>query len=232
MLLLALVIWLVRHGSVRRAFSGRSRLLWGWLAAACAGPLVFDVLRHTTTTEVPRYVVPGLPAAMLLAAFALSLLPPRLHDSMLIVLALVWLPADWRLVVASVPRPRQPYRELDARLESWAAPGDLVLVHSIPSGVVGVARYLTGDIPLAPWVVQLGTRQVPADLKRLLSGRRRVAVATIHHLGATDSLETWLEAHARPLGRDRFPKSSAEVLYFGPPNGATVFPGPGAGRWE
>ena len=187
-LLLALVIWLVRHGSVRRAFSGKSRLVWAWLAAACAGPLVFDVLRHTTTTEVPRYVVPGLPAAMLLAAYAVSLLPPRLHYAVLTVLVLAWLPGVRRVVVASVPRPRQPYRELDARLESWARPGDLVLVHSIPSGVVGVARYLTRDIPLAPWVVQLGTRQVPADLERLLSGRRRVAVATIHHLGATDSL--------------------------------------------
>ena len=231
-LLLALVVWLVRDGSFRRAFSGRSRLVWGWLAAACAGPLVFDVLRHTTTTEVPRYVVPGLPAAMLLAAFALSLLPPRLHFAMLLVLVLAWLPADRRLVVANVPRPRQPYRELDARLESWAQPGDLVLVHSIPSGVVGVARYLTRDIPLAPWVVQLRTQQVPADLERLLSGRRRVAVATIHHLGATDSLETWLEAHARPLGRDTFPRSSAEVLYFGPANGATVFPGRDPARWE
>ena len=87
-------------------------------------------------------MLPGLPAAMLLVAFALSLLPPRLHCRVLMVLVLAWLPADWRLVVASVPRPRQPYRELDARLESWAEPGDVVLVHSIPSGVIGVARYL------------------------------------------------------------------------------------------
>jgi uncharacterized membrane protein len=230
--LVALVIWLVRQGAVRRAFSGRSRLVWGWLAAACAGPLVFDVLRHTTTTQVPRYVVPGLPAAMLLAAFALSLLPPRLHYAVLTVLVLAWLPADWRLVTASVPRPRQPYRELDAHLESWAQPGDLVLVHSIPSGVIGVARYMTRDLPLASWVVQLGTRQVPADVERLLSGRRRVAVATIHHLGATDSLEPWLETHARPLDRDTFPASSAEVRYFAPANGATVFPDAGARRWE
>jgi Dolichyl-phosphate-mannose-protein mannosyltransferase len=231
-LLLALVIWLVREGSIRRAFSGRSRLVWGWLAAACTGPLVFDVLRHTTTTEVPRYVVPGLPAAMLLAAFGVSLLPPRLHYVVLTVLVLAWLPGDWRVVVAKVPRPRQPYRELDARLQSWAQPGDLVIVRSIPPGVVGVARYLTRDIPLAPWVVQLGTRRVPADLERLLSGRRRVAVATIHHLGATDSLVPWLEAHARPLGRDTFPRSSAEVLYFGPANGATAFPGSVPARWE
>ena len=231
-LLVALVIGLVSRGSVRRAFSGRSRLVWGWLAAACTGPLVFDVLRHTTTTQVPRYVVPGLPAAMLLAAFAVSLLPPRLHYAVLTVLVLAWLPGDWPIVTASVPRPRQPYRALDARLESWAQPGDLVLVHSIPSGVIGVARYLARDIPLASWVVQLETRRVPADLERLLSGRRRVALATIHHLGATDSLRPWLEAHARPLGRDTFPESSAEVRYFAPANGATVFPGPGAARWE
>jgi hypothetical protein len=231
-LLVALVIWLVSRGSVRRAFSGQSRLVWGWLAATCAGPLVFDVLRHTTTTQVPRYVVPGLPAAMLLAAFAVSLLPPRLHHAVLTVLVLAWLPGDWPIVTASVPRPRQPYRELDTRLESWAQPGDLVLVHSIPSGVIGVARYLARDIPLASWVVQLETRRVPADIERLLSGRSRVAVATIHHLGATDSLEPWLEAHARALGRDTFPESRAEVRYFAPANGATVFPGPGAARWE
>jgi hypothetical protein len=231
-LLLALVIWLVSQGSVRRAFAGRSRLVWGWLAAACAGPLVFDVLRHTTTTQVPRYVVPGLPAAMLLAAFGVSLLPPRLHYAVLTALVLAWLPGDWPIVTASVPRPRQPFRQLDARLESWAQPGDLVLVHSIPPSVIGVARYMTRDIPLASWVVQLGTRQVPADVERLLSGRRRVAVATIHHLGATDSLVPWLEAHTRPVGRDTFPASSAEVRYFAPANGATVFPDPAAARWE
>ena len=34
------------------------------------------------------------------------------------------------------------------------------------------------------------------------------------------------------LGRDTFPESRAEVRYFAPANGATVFPGPGAARWE
>ncbi len=231
-LLLTVLIWLVSQGSVPRAFAGRTPLVWGWLAAACAGPLVFDVLRHTTTTQVPRYVVPGLPAAMLLAALGVSLLPPRLHCGMLTVLVLAWLPGDWPIITASVPRPRQPYRELDTRLESWAQPGDLVLVRSIPTGVIGVARYMSRDIPLASWVVQLETRQVPADVERLLSGRRRVAVATIHHLGATDSLMPWLEAHARPLGRDTFPASGAEVRYFAPANGATVFPDQAAARWE
>jgi hypothetical protein len=81
--------------------------------------------------------------------------------------------------------------------------------------------------------VQLGTRRVPEDVARVLGGRRRVAVASIHTLGARDSLLPWLEAHATPLGRDSFPRSSAEVRYFGPADGAAAFPpaSPGA-RWE
>jgi 4-amino-4-deoxy-L-arabinose transferase-like glycosyltransferase len=232
-LLLLVVVWLVRERSLGRLAPRRATLLWAWLAAACIGPLVFDILRHATTTNVPRYALPGLPAAILLAALALSLLPPRLHLAVLGVLLLAWIPGIRPIVVARVPRPRQPYRELDARLAAWAGPGDVVIVHSIPSGVIGVARYLPRDIPLASWVVQLGTRRVPADLARVLGGRRRVAVASIHDLGARDSLLPWLDAHARPLGRDSFPESGAEVRYFGPAEGAAAFPSAAeAGRWE
>jgi hypothetical protein len=53
-LCIILAIWMVRQGVFRRMFSDQSLLLWGWLAAACAGPLVFDLLRHTTTTDIPR----------------------------------------------------------------------------------------------------------------------------------------------------------------------------------
>jgi hypothetical protein len=81
--------------------------------------------------------------------------------------------------------------------------------------VVGVSRYLERDISLVPWVVQLGSRHVPEDIERVLAGHRRVAVATIHNLGATDSLLPWLAAHATPLGRDTFPRSRAEIRYFG-----------------
>ena len=144
---------------------------------------------------------------------------------------LAWTPAIRAVVEAKVPRPRQPYRELDARLASWAATGDVVVVRSIPSGVVGVARYLDRDIPLVPWVVQLGSRRVPGDLERLLAGRRRVAVATIHNLGAEDSLVPWLDAHATPIGRDTFPRSRAEIRYYAPSSGRDVFPG-ATDRWE
>ena len=230
-LLVVAAAWLLRQRALGRLFTGPRLLLWLWLAAACIGPLVFDILRGTTTTEIPRYVLPGLPAAMLLAAVGLSLLPPALHGASLAVLLLAWTPAIRSVVSARVPRPRQPYRALDANLASWAAPGDVVIVCSIPSGVVGVARYLERDIALVPWVVQLGTRHVPEDVERVLAGRRRVAVASIHNLGATDSLLPWLAAHATPLGRDTFPNSRAEIRYFGPPAGLEAFP-LDPKRWE
>jgi hypothetical protein len=223
-LFLLLAIWLARAGLLGRMFSQRGLLLWGWLAAACAGPLVFDLLRHTTTSDIPRYVLPGLPAAMLLAALGMKRLPQRVHLAFVSVLLLAWLPGAWMTVGADVPRPRQPYRELDARLEAWARPGDVVLVRSIPSGVVGVARYLKTEIPVASWVTQLGTRELPGDLQRLLRGRNRVAVATIHDLGAANLIGPWLQVNARLLGRDTFRSSSAEVVYFGPATSKTFFP--------
>jgi hypothetical protein len=170
---------------------------------------------------------------MLLAAIALSQLPPAAHLAVLSAVLIAWAPGAWATAASRVSRPWEPYPELAARLESWARPGDLVLVRSIPSGVVGVARYLDRDLPISSWVTQLGTREAPADLERALRGRGRVAVATIHALGAADSVLPWLQAHARPLGHDTFRSSSAEVWYFGPADGAIFFPDSAVNvRWE
>lgn len=223
-LFLVLAIWIARQGLVRRMFSQRYLLLWGWLAAACLGPLVFDLLRHTTTTGVPRYVLPGLPAALLLASLAMSFLPSRIHLTFLSLVLIAWFPGWRAAVVARVPRPWEPYQVVASRLDSWARQGDVVLVHSIPSGVVGLTRYLKRDTPLASWVTSLGTRVAPDDLERLLRGRRRVALVRIHDLGGQAPPEEWLQAHARPLGREVFRRSSAQVLYFGPAQGETFFP--------
>lgn len=218
-----LAVWILWQRSCPRISSRRARLLWACVGAASAGPLVFDVLRHTTTSDIPRYALAGLPAAVLLAALAVTRLPPKLHLVMLGALVLAWFRAD-QAMLSTPPRPWQPYREVGTLVESWARPGDLVVVHSIPSGVIGVARYLTRDVPLASWVVQLDTRKVPADLELLLRGRRRVAVVRIHQVGAPPVAELWLRDHARLLARDTFHLSRAEVLYFAPAHGGTFFP--------
>jgi 4-amino-4-deoxy-L-arabinose transferase-like glycosyltransferase len=230
---LAVVVGLVRGGSGRVMIARPATLLWASLLTVCAGPLVFDLARATTSSTIPRYVLPGLPAAVLLVALAMSRLPRRVHGALLALLLVAWLPGAWKTAAARVPRPNQPYPELDARLEAWAQPGDVVLVRSIPSGVLGVARYLKRDLPMVSWVTQLGTRRVPADLERVLRGRQRVALVTIHVLGASDPVEPWLRANARLLGRETFRRSSAEILYFAPASGAAFFAASGvAVRWE
>jgi hypothetical protein len=215
---------LVRRGVLQEVFAGRVLLLWAWLAAASLGPLVFDLLRHTTTSAVPRYALAALPAAMLLAALVLVRLPTGPRLMLLGGILLAWLPGVRRAAWPAVPRPSQPYRQVDARLLGWAGPGDLVLVSSTPSGVVGVARYLDRPVPMVSWVPQLNTRQVESDLRHLLAGRRRVALVKISHLGDPAPAEPWLEAHARRLGRDTFRHSGAEVAYFVPAQGEVFFP--------
>jgi Dolichyl-phosphate-mannose-protein mannosyltransferase len=228
LLFVFVAVWIASRGSVRSVFSRRPILLWGWIAAACVGPLVFDLLRHTSTTNFSRYVVPALPAAVLLAALGLSQLPRKLHVALLSLILLAWLPGNRKILTSRVPRPWQPYTEVDARAESWAHPGGLVLVNSIPSGVIGVARYLRPDLMMASWVSQLGVRRVPGDLERLIEGRRRVALVKIHRLSQSNAPEEWLQAHARLLGQDTFRNSSAEVLYFGTLAGESAFGPPPA----
>jgi hypothetical protein len=157
---------------------------------------------------------------MLLAALLMSQLPRTLHVVALSALLLAWLPAALALARGE-PRPWEPYRRIDARLMAWAQPGDVVVVHSVPTGVVGLARYLKRGIPLVSWVEPLGLRQAPSELPLLLADRRRVALVKIHDLHRPSPAEAWLRVHARLIRRDVFNRSGAEVLYFEPSNGPT-----------
>jgi hypothetical protein len=245
-LLLPAAVWIVRAGRSRWMFSGRRLMLWGWLAAACAGPIVIDLLRHTTTTKIPRYVLPALPAALLLASLVMSQLPSRVHLAVLGVVLAGWMPGirtfvsytlrPWKPYVVesglSARRPPRPlptageatdFRKLAVQLEPRLGSGDVVLIQSIPSGVVGLARYLTSETSLASWVVPLGTRELPGDLDRLLAGRRRVALVKVHGLGAAAPAEAWLLAHARLLRHELFP-AFTEVLYFAPSDSDVFYP--------
>jgi hypothetical protein len=86
------------------------------------------------------------------------------------------------------------------------------MVHSIPSGVLGIARYLDADVAMAAWVGQLGRRRVPDDLVPLLAGRDRVALIRIHEVGEPAPEETWLRANATLLREEQ--REGAAVTYF------------------
>jgi lysylphosphatidylglycerol synthetase-like protein (DUF2156 family) len=211
-LLLALAVW--RRG-VRPLFAPLPRLLWLWLLAACIGPLVFDLLRGTFASLMARYALAALPVAMLLAGFALSRLAPGANAVLLALIVAAWAPGI--RAVFQDPRAWEPYVQVGRELSNWAGSEDLVIVHSIPSGVLGVTRYMLPAVPVATWVGQLGSRRVPHDLEALLAGRRRVALVKVHHLGEPAPEEDWLRRNATLTGTRKI--SSAELLYFAPTEG-------------
>jgi hypothetical protein len=206
------LVWLAR---VRHEVRGNGRdLVWLWVFAACTGPVVFDLLRGTSTSLIARYALAGMPAGMLLLGLAFGALPARLGLAALGVLIAAWGPG-LRAVFGSGTRAWEPYRQVASELDAWSTPDDLVLVHSIPSGVLGVARYLHADVPIAAWVGQLGGRHVPADVTSLIAGRRRVALVRIHDVGEPAPEETWLRSHAILL--EERTRAGATIVYFALP---------------
>jgi hypothetical protein len=189
-----LLVYVFRRG-VRRVFRPGHHLAWLWLAASILGILAFDLLRGTSTATVSRYAVLGLPAAMLLAAIGIAQLPRRAVMVFLVLVCLAW-SSGIRSSFSPLARPHQPFPELTAHLEFADHPPDLIIVHSIPSGVIGVARYLEAEIPIASWVVQLSLRDTREDLLRLLHARCRPALVKIHDLGEPSPAEEWLLRNA------------------------------------
>ena len=122
----------------------------------------------------------------------------RAHAVFVALILAAWSAGLWP-IVAHRARPGAAYRALDAELEARTRPGDLVLVHSVPSGVIGTARYR--DRPfIASWIAPLGLREVPRDLELLLRGRRRVALVQVHNLGAARAGLSLAPPHARLSG--------------------------------
>ncbi|MBA3892073.1 MAG: glycosyltransferase family 39 protein [Gemmatimonadales bacterium] len=196
---LLLALWIMRQGGLRELFSPDRLLVWAWVAAAVLGPYVFDLVRHTGASRIPRYVLSGLPAAMLLASLAIQQLRPRLRALFVGLVIAAWTAGLWP-IVRQPSRPGAVYPALASELDRWAEPGDVVVVHSIPSGVIGLSRYLGRDLPLAASIEPLGLRQ-PDDLAALLAGRRRVALVQVHNIGQPSSAEPWLRTHRRLAGR-------------------------------
>jgi hypothetical protein len=215
--LLVVLAWAVWRRGIRPIFSSALRLLWLWVLAACFGPLVFDLMRGTMASLIGRYALAGLPAAMLLVGFALSLLPVRQHLLLLVLIVLTCSPGIRG--VFEHPRHWEPYLGIAQVVSADARPGDLVIVHSIPSGVLGVARYMTAEVPIASWVGQLQQRQVPRDLETLLPGHRRIIFVRVHAVAEPSPEENWLRQNATLLTQRRI--QSTDLLYFAPKDGTT-----------
>jgi len=213
-----LVILLARRG-FRHLFTQPCWLVWLWLTGACAGPVVVDLMLGTHSVEVRRYALAGLPAVMLLVGAGLAQVRARPRAIVIALILGSWLPG---IALTHDPRRWVRYGAVAAGLDAWAGPSDLVIVHSIPSGVIGVSRYLRGSVPIVSWVVQLSTRSVPGDLEALLRGREKIALVKTLYLGKPSPVEPWLREHAS-LEREA-KLSDGHVLYFAPKRGDTILP--------
>ena len=159
-----------------------------------------------------------MPAAFVLVGVALARLHPVVRGGLVGALALLCL-VGVRNVHGWESRNGEPFREVGTLLGEEAGPDDVVIVHSIPSGVSGVARYMTLHAPeseaaFASWVGQLGQRRVPEDLMALAAGRKRVIHVDVHAVGAEAPERDWLLAHASLAARKQL--GAATLLYFVP----------------
>jgi hypothetical protein len=178
-----------------RILTSRRLFLVLWFAVVCAAPTAMDLVRHTYVTNNPRYTLAALPAAYLLAAIGLCSLGKR---AAYIVLGLILL--SWIVPIANIYRLRwrsgEPFRDVAREMSASGSSSNLVLIHSIPTGVLGIARYTDGASPLAAWVQQLGTRRVPESLSALAAGRARILFILAHSLGEPVPEQDWLRANA------------------------------------
>ena len=193
------MVWRLRS----RVFSSRLLLLWLLFAAACATPLAFDLVQHTYTTAYPRYAIAALPGAYLLAAAGLVCMNRRIRIIMLILIVLAWAP-NLLSIYYSQSRALRPIREISRAASANSRTSDVILVHSVPSGVLGVARYVSGPAALASWVGQLGTRRVPESLHALIDGRPRVVFVKVHQVREPAPEENWLRSNALVFQETQF----------------------------
>jgi len=222
---LALLVFVLLAGVLcwkysRHLFRGSRGLLWMWLLGALSGPLIFDALRGTYTMAVPRYVLTGLPAAMLLAGLALSRLPLPVRGGFLLLVVVAWSPGIRHLIQDRYPA--KPFREVAEILDREAQAGDVLIVHSIPSGVLGISRYMQGSTPISSWVGQLKQRRVPEDVESLTARYRRVILLRLHEVAEPAPEEAWLRQHAVVV--NELVIGEARLSYFVPAGEHATFP--------
>jgi hypothetical protein len=105
-------------------------------------------------------------------------------------------------------------RNSEAWLEAADAAADLakdgrtlVVLHSIPSGIAGVARYLPPDTPVATWVPGLDVRKGAQDFLQITSGYDRLAIVATHTVIDRQLPSPWFGQYFTQVDRPVFFRS-------------------------
>ena len=92
-------------------------------------------------------------------------------------------------------RSHEPYRQIArAAVLTDKSPG-LILVHSIPPGVLGIARYFDGSAAMSSWVGQVSNRRAPESIQTRGCGGSYISFVKIHEVGEPAPEENWLRAN-------------------------------------
>jgi hypothetical protein len=215
LIVFALAVW--RLG--KRLLTPRRLLLWVTCLAAVGTPAVLDLALGTYMAAVPRYAIAALPPGLVLVAVTLTAVRPRRRVLVVAVLVTLAMAGSFSLLRAE-DRNGEPFTRLGRFLATRARTSDLIIVHSIPSGVCGVARYMIAggaghnSALVAPWIGQLQHHEVPRDIETLARGRHHVLLVEIHTVGDESPRMTWLQSGARVVSTQMF--GNAEVYVFAP----------------
>lgn len=199
-----------------RALTGPALLVWLWFIAACAGPLIMDLMQRTTLIRYPRYSLAALPAANLIAALALSTFSRRIRLLALVLIIVAWSPSLLG-IYGKTSRGNQPFLRVAQLLRQTTNSADVILVHSIPAGVLGIARYTDTPAGITSWVEQLKTHRVPESLNEIADHNRRLWYIWIeHNLREPRPELDWLRQNAELVSSKR--AESITVMEFRPKN--------------
>jgi hypothetical protein len=196
--------------SPRILFSSGSHLLIGWLIAAAAGLLAFDLIQGTWARQIGRYSFPPLFAVAVLAAGIASRIPPRWRNMLMAIVVVLWTDGLWRL--NREPSGDNPHKDVVAQIERSSP--HTVVVHAIPSGALVYARYLDDRFLMLDWVEALGTRTLQdaalaADISPILTVVKAPSVRVVPE-------ETYFRGRGVVADSSRGPGYERLLFRFGP----------------
>jgi len=210
---LVLAILVVRSMRTHRAPA--VMLMWAWGAASIAGLLLFDEWRGTRSSDYLRYALPALPAALVLLAIVITTAPRRTQVVLTGAIAVMWCQALLISVFTAAPRPFQPLPDVAGRLQAWNESGrtrPLLIVHTIPTGLIGLTRYLDDRFDVFPSIIRINNAASTADIERVTAGYERFAYVRFHDFDVASAYEAWLSQHAAATGTEQL--AGVHIQYF------------------
>ena len=191
--------------------------LWGPIASLS----FFDGLLDYHSSSEIRYHLAALPALCILYGQVLAALRKRwgLSLPLLLLATTVLLQGGWRDNLIHPFRHGEDYRSIALWLEERLGAGDLLIVDSIPSGVIGIAHYMDDESKVAAWVEALGQRELPESGMELIARKQRVFLLSIHRFVEQTALSLWLEKRAMEITEERFALAKVEVFISDRPLG-------------